>query len=219
VLGDDLDGDGRRDVLVLAEDRVLALSAVDGRRLAAFGEPDKLPPRRVALLGDVDGDGVGDLVLGCPDASCSERNLAHVDVISGKTGARIRRLADGNGMFGSEVAGGSDLDGDGRPEIAVATHSMPWEGVRVYSGRTGAQIQGFANGDMDCHRQFSVAFVPDVDGDGVDELAIGATTWVGANCDDGSVTLWSGKTGALLHTWTAATVEKELAERKQRAPK
>ncbi|MBI5364444.1 MAG: VCBS repeat-containing protein [Planctomycetes bacterium] len=199
----DLDRDGRADLLALIEDRAVVFSGRNGARIVELGESGRLPARRAARLGDLDGDGVADFVLGYPDGSCSQRNLAHVDVLSGKDGRRIHRLRDPSGMFGVELAAGSDLDGDGCPDFAVAMHGGPeFEGVRVYSGATARTVAEFES-EWNCHRQFSVSFLPDVDADGVDDLAIGATAWPGANCDDGSVTLWSGKSAQLLRTWTA----------------
>ncbi len=197
----DVDGDAHPDVIALVEDGAVVLSGVDGHRIARWADGGKLPVGRVARLGDIDGDGYAEFVLGYPDASCTERRLAHVDVVSSKDGSRLLHLTDSGGMFGSDIAAGADLDGDTRADILVASHSGDWEGVRAYSSRTGAVLRQFSS-DWDCHRQFAVAFVPDANGDGVDDIAIGATAWPGANCDHGSVSLWSGRDGANLQTWT-----------------
>ena len=79
----------------------------------------------VALPGDVDGDGVGDLLAGAPAAGSNGR----VYMVSGggATGARVLPatqdaswLGGASGdLFGSSISGLLDLNGDGRLEFAV----------------------------------------------------------------------------------------------------
>lgn len=194
----DIDGDGVADLVALVENGAVVLSGRDGRRLARLGEIDGDVVRSVAPVGDVDGDGVQDFALGHPSSdSCGE---ARVDVVSLRDSALLRRMR-GMGTFGEQLVAGADLDGDGVTEILVPSDGCGGEGVDVFSGRTGARLRSFTS-DWGCHRVCWALLVPDVDGDGVEEIAIGTTEFMGANCDDGSVTLWSGKDGERLQLWT-----------------
>src|SRR5690606_2924427 len=84
--------------------------------------------------------------------------------------------------FGGAVAGVADLDGDGVNDLLVGA-----PGHRIiscsrcgrayaYSGASGLLLYEFAspNEERDGFFGFSVAGIPDLDGDGVGDLAIGA---------------------------------------------
>ncbi|MBC8329882.1 MAG: FG-GAP repeat protein [Planctomycetes bacterium] len=162
----------------------------------------------LATLGDLDGDGVGDILSGSEFASPSGKsNAGSVTVFSGRTGARLLSL-EGDmpyDAFGCSVSGAGDLDHDGAPDILVGAWGADPNGMLLagsayaISGATGARIhtwKGEAAGD-----QFggAVAGCGDVDGDGMPDLLVAAKEagpegWLGS----GSVTLWSGATGGLL---------------------
>lgn len=198
----DLDHDGVCDVLGFVEDVAVVLSGCEGRRLVRLGELDGQVVRAAAALGDVDADGVEDFALGYPNAdSCGP---AHVDVVSARRDGRFSRLT-GIGSFGERVISGADFDGDGAWDLVLPTDGcMSGEGVFVHSGRTRGLIRSFES-DVNCHRVCSAVVVPDANADGVAEIAIGTTAFMGANCDDGSVTLWSGRDGERLQLWTWRT--------------
>ena len=93
-----------------------------------------LPAGTIAAIDDWDADGVRDLVVGMPGAwGCfnpppPSANPGRVEVYSGATGTPIFAL-DGPGVcgrFGWSVADVPNIDGDGRPGIAVGA---PWEDV------------------------------------------------------------------------------------------
>ena len=184
----DLDGDGRRELLVAATGadvnglqnagRVLLLSGADGRELRRFegdGDGDKLG-FALAELGDLDGDGATDFALGAPFADRPLANTGTVQIHSGATGALLRRL-DGpteEARFGYSLAGVGDTDGDGLAELLVGA---PDSGLAPGSawlmpGAGGPPVQRFYDGLADGFGQ-EVAAAGDQDGDGVTDLLVG----------------------------------------------
>jgi hypothetical protein len=112
---------------------------------------------------------------------------------------------------GQALACGGDLDGDGWGDVAVwvnDTPTSPADGgvVCVYSGRTGAEVfhaQGSQQGDVYGWR--GTVFVPDVDGDGCDELAVSHVKDATFGSQSGRVDLWSGKTHQKIRSFYGET--------------
>ncbi|MEM7274511.1 MAG: putative Ig domain-containing protein [Actinomycetota bacterium] len=166
--------------------------------------------RAVAGAGDLDGDGVPDLVVGAyfDDDGGTSRGAAYAlfmntdgtvraeQKISAATGGLVGPLDD-NDLFGASVAGLGDLDGDGVPDLAVGAISdddggadqgavyvlfMNPDGTVRAEQKISETIGGFT-GPLDGGDRFgeAVAAVGDVDGDGTIDLAVTA-----GSDDDGS---------------------------------
>ncbi len=95
----------------------------------------------VALLGDVDGDGRGDLAVGLPGSTDMGSSTGMVAVSSGpsSTGAASGDYAiygESGDELGGVVAGAGDADGDGYDDLLVGAPSFDW-GAVADAGRAG----------------------------------------------------------------------------------
>jgi len=113
---------------------------------------------------------------------------------------------DRRGGFGGVVAAAGDLDGDGKGDVAVAapgtedqTRTIPGE-LYVYSGATGKELRHWSGSQPGELFGRMVVAAGDLDGDGVEDLAIGAP-WHRRGSSDrvGRVELRSGRTGKVLY--------------------
>ena len=217
---DDVDGDGRGDLLIGAQrenggaedaGRAYLFSGATGAVLFTL-EPTR--PEAIGQFGDAvtgvadtDGDGVADLLVGAP----MEFPGGRAYLFSGATGALLRRIDAPSFLdeaFGRSVAGIGDVDGDGLGDFIVGAESVEEGdvdfagGVYVFSGGTGALLRTLESPNSENRGRFgfSVAGVPDADGDGETDLLVGAEGEGGFQEFVGRAYLYSGTTGALLHT-------------------
>jgi hypothetical protein len=176
----------------------------------------------VAAAGDVNGDGVQDLVAGFPhqgieasDAGSDQLpspNFAGTSgfhVWSPATGAIVRTIVDaGYGLRGFAIANLGDVDGDGRPDHAVSDPIYGVGGstyragrVDAYSGATGSVIWSAIGPVVQGHSGVSLARIADVDNDGRADLLVGS---IGTQTVAGRVYVLSGASGQILRTHLGA---------------
>jgi len=115
----DFNGDGMPDVIVQAgiSNRVYVLSGADGSILY---QKDSIQPYgyglNTASLGDLEGTGYADIALG-------DNMSGTVEIVSGKKKSVIATITanptDVTGNLGSYMAGGSNFNGDGKPNLAI----------------------------------------------------------------------------------------------------
>jgi uncharacterized delta-60 repeat protein len=155
----------------------------------------------VSSLGDLDGDGVTDLAVGAllDDTGGPDRGAVHLLFMNSNGTVKIaRKIASGvNGgpslnnfdQFGGSLSQVGDMDGDGVTDLAVGARADDTNGLdrgSVYllflnrdgtvksSAKIGSELNGgpaLVNSDW---FGGSVSSLGDLDGDGVDELAVGA---------------------------------------------
>jgi hypothetical protein len=167
----------------------------------------------VAGVGDLSGDGIPDILVGEPRDDAGD--YGSVLVFSGGDGSLVRRLTDPTGTLsdwlGWSVAASEDLNGDGWPEVlagaryAATSQNGDAGRVVVFSGKDGSVLFRSAEtaGAGSEQLGYSVASVPDVDGDMRPEILAGAPYHrpSGGLPSEGRALLLSGADGSHLDTF------------------
>src|SRR5690606_13202712 len=187
---------------------VLDLSSLDGEtgiRIEAGGESESFGGR-VAGAGDVNNDGIDDVVIsggGSADhvvrayvlfgSTARFPPMVAMSSLDGKTGFRLEGRST-TYVSVLDVRSAGDLNNDGIADIVVAAAGPQGERAVVVFGRdtvagpgfppavdlsaldgaTGFRLQGMPDRDT-----FAAAIVGDINGDGIDDLAMNSFDWLG----------------------------------------
>lgn len=221
--GGDVNGDGYDDLIVgapLWDENV----STDGGRVFLFLGGDTMDAvidagfgplqansqlgSSVAIVGDVNGDGYSDMLMGAPFLDIgTATNAGRAFLFYGAATIDVgidAQLGPGmtNAEFGTSVAGVGDIDGNGRPDIAIGspryTSGQTNEGaVYVYLAGTGS---GFSTvvaliiegGLSEARFGRTVQGLGDVNGDGYADFAVHATDEFTSATNKGRVRVFYG---------------------------
>lgn len=167
----------------------------------------------VAVAGDVNRDGYADLLIGAPQSDVGGTDVGRALLYYGGAGTAFDTTADqifnNNftttpiGHFGFGLAGAGDINGDGLADLIIGAQGLPSSGqvgrAYLYLGsasgtflaQPSATFSGQHSGDAFGR---SVSPAGDVNGDGVDDLIIGAAQAAGSV---GFAYLYYGARGAV----------------------
>ena len=230
----DMDGDGLADIVVGAPDvkgghvyvvhgksdgapldldqRQNVLFAVGGTRPCRGPEAAPSVGETVAGVGDVNGDGLGDLAL-VAGGRCNGKPTGGDYVVFGKRvsgDVDLRRLgsggitAGGTDVSNSSLAGVGDVNGDGLADVVAGNvgYEEPSFSVLIPGSRTGGAVNlarmatritsGYCSGVGG-----TVASAGDVNGDGLADFAVGTRDGCADNRDHSFVVFGRRQLGAI----------------------
>jgi hypothetical protein len=215
----DVNGDGYADVIVGAPYYANG-EAQEGRAWVWYGSADGISTTHdwmaegneveawygysVATAGDVNGDGYSDVIVGAPgrrahggSAFAYYGAATTLDDTAGWT--KVSNLE--NAHFGHSVASAGDVNADGYADVIVG--APQWDGGQAFEGGAWVYI-GHPNGlsttplwhkegdQVGAQFGWAVGSAGDVNGDGYEEVIVGAPAYDNGQTDEGMVWVYLG---------------------------
>ncbi len=222
----DINGDGFADVVVGADTYTNGENE-EGAAFIYLGSPaglNNLPVKIVetnvryayvscvSAAGDVNGDGYSDLIFGHSGFDNPEQNEGGIsmwygapDIVATRYSAKIE-LNQAEAQLGSSVAFAGDINGDGFSDVIVGAPQYDLgqenEGIAiVFLGAAGglSQVPQTLQRNQEASSfGTSLASAGDVNGDGYDDVIIGAPGYNNGEAFEGAAFLYYGSPGGLI---------------------
>lgn len=157
----------------------------------------------VSSAGDVNGDGYDDVIIGDPNYTHGQFHEGGAFIYLGSaaglltTPARIVESNNANSFLGSSVSSAGDVNGDGYDDVLVGAHRyLEGGGAFLYLGSaTGIPSVAssvFLESNEDADFGSSVSAAGDVNGDGYDDIIIGAPYYDNGQLEEGRAYIYYG---------------------------
>jgi hypothetical protein len=151
------------------------------------------------------------LIIGAPRGGSAHAGRTYVyDALSTTPKFAIDADDTGAALGGMFLSVPGDMDGDGIPDVYVSDWRNNAKGastgrIYVHSGKDGRRLLALTGETAGDGFGSSPSVAGDVDGDGVPDLIVGAWQYAGAAISGGRAYLYSGRSGALMKTYTCRT--------------
>lgn len=200
----DLNGDGISEVIIASTNSnrgatIIIFSSKTFKRLKTIYVGKKKVSSIRLVVADINNDNINELIIGITYQDLT----GEVRVYSLKSNKSILswKSSQKYDAFGFSIASG-DVNGDGTPDVIVSAPQPIENGrgkVYAYSGKDGSLLKEFTSIVPREHSDFGTSVAAfDFDGDGIDEIIIGAP-----GRPRGEVFVYSGVYGWLVYKLTS----------------
>lgn len=161
----------------------------------------------VSAAGDINGDGFDDVIVGAPYYDGTGTDNGAVFIYHGSSGgisivANTTFVGDqGSAFYGTSVSGAGDVNADGIRDIIIGAPAYDFPGLNncgaafVHSGTNAGVSPLFTTIEgkqSSAQLGYSVATAGDVNGDGFNDVIVGAPTYSNGQAQEGAANVYYG---------------------------